>query len=567
MSAIVTSILSSTVGLLFNTARDMTAERLRDSDVGVAQIREIVTRDLTAIRSTLDGISRKDLLSSNVYLQEGVDILIEALDILDDESIDALHGRGGRGGRISRPRFGISRFQKVYRQYDKRIKTAKERFADARRKATEAFCNEALIITDRIFAAKLRVLSGILECIDDPESAITGCLSFLEKLHELPAICEIFSVFLNGGMMSFLNKAERVEIVKSVMLINYVLYQLNVKFSRKFTNRVIWPGKIKHRDGKFINLIQDWNKISTMQDLENELMQAPNRQTLDLAVDPDPSLSAVNSHGDIAVNWYDQGIRIIPKTGTLSDFPLVTLPKSGDDKDAVRRIVGVAVDKRDNIYVVLLKRCRGYRGNVYGSCILYVLDPVTFEWQLKCQLYFLHVKVSLRLMRISISQDNDIIMVIPDDSYCTGDGPYVYICNNNGTLMNKFKREYSQLNSLCIIDTNKIMIESNDGELYVCLNYKSQRGLDGAFLRLETNVPAGHKVQSIAYHYITCQTVVLTFVEKEHSYFLLCFNADMKLESTTFFCRDDDEEKCSLSVTSHPSGQFAVVGKKNITYI
>ena len=81
---------------------------------------------------------------------------------------------------------------------NKEFKSAKKRFEDARRKATEAFCNEALSIKDRIFATKLRIVSGILECLDNPEIAITGCLPFLKKLHSLPAIQEIFNVYING---------------------------------------------------------------------------------------------------------------------------------------------------------------------------------------------------------------------------------------------------------------------------------------------------------------------------------------------------------------------------------
>ena len=75
MSSIVTSILSSTVGLLWNKARDSTAAKLKDGDVTDAKIREIVVRDLNDIKTKLDGLSRKDLLSSYNFLQEGVDFL------------------------------------------------------------------------------------------------------------------------------------------------------------------------------------------------------------------------------------------------------------------------------------------------------------------------------------------------------------------------------------------------------------------------------------------------------------------------------------------------------------
>ena len=77
---------------------------------------------------------------------------------------------------------------------DKDYESAKKRFKDARKRATDAFATETLVLKDRIFAAKLRIVSEMSECLDRPESAITGCLSFLKKFHSLPAIQEIFSV-------------------------------------------------------------------------------------------------------------------------------------------------------------------------------------------------------------------------------------------------------------------------------------------------------------------------------------------------------------------------------------
>ena len=44
--------------------------------------------------------------------------------------------------------------------------SAKERFKDARKEATKAFCNEGLKVEGRIFAAKLRLVSEIVENLD-----------------------------------------------------------------------------------------------------------------------------------------------------------------------------------------------------------------------------------------------------------------------------------------------------------------------------------------------------------------------------------------------------------------
>ena len=124
---------------------------------------------------------------------------------------------------------------------DKVLDSARKRFKEERKAATYAFCNEALTIEDRIFAAKLRVVSEILECLESPETAVTGCLSFLQEMHSLPAIREMVSVYLHGGVMSLLSKAERMENVKSVMMIKSILYTFVSKFSRKNCSAHTWP--------------------------------------------------------------------------------------------------------------------------------------------------------------------------------------------------------------------------------------------------------------------------------------------------------------------------------------
>ena len=98
--------------------------------------------------------------------------------------------------------------EKMKIKSDEEFKSAIKRFEEARKKATEAFCNEALSIQDRILAVKFKVVSEILECLESPETAISGCISSLKDLHSLSAVREIFSVYLNGGAWSMWYKAE-----------------------------------------------------------------------------------------------------------------------------------------------------------------------------------------------------------------------------------------------------------------------------------------------------------------------------------------------------------------------
>ena len=71
MSSIITGILNSTIGLLWNKARDSTAEKLQHCDVADAKIREIVVRELNDIKTKLDGLSRKDLLNMQLPFCKG----------------------------------------------------------------------------------------------------------------------------------------------------------------------------------------------------------------------------------------------------------------------------------------------------------------------------------------------------------------------------------------------------------------------------------------------------------------------------------------------------------------
>ena len=263
MSSIITKILSSTVGLLWNKALHSKASNLKDGDVTDVRIRQVIVRELTDIKTKLDGISRKDLLSSYSFLKEGVDLLNDSLDKSNlehragpNEACDELE--------ILNEALALPEaMKKINIKSKKEFESATMRFRHARIKATEAFSNEALDIDDRIFAAKLRVVSEILECLESPETAVTGCLSFLQNLHTLPAIREMFSAYLDGGFFALFNKEERQENVISVMLINYVLFHFNFKFTRKLTDKLRWPGAATELGDRSFNPILDWQEVSS----------------------------------------------------------------------------------------------------------------------------------------------------------------------------------------------------------------------------------------------------------------------------------------------------------------
>ena len=555
MSSIVTSILSSTVGLLWNKARDSTAAKLKDGDVTDEKIREIVVRDLNDIKTKLDGLSRKDLLSSYNFLQEGVDFLNVSLqnskldqkaltnETQDDRGETSTMPSCGQSGILSEAIELSQAMGKLKCSSDDEYESAKKRFKKARERATDAFSTETLVLKDRILAAKLRIVSEMLECLDRPKTAITGCLSFLKKFHSLPAIQKIFSVYLNGGIKSKLNKSERVENVKSVMLINYVFFQYVSKFSSKYSfDLLLSMPTIELPDRSFSPML-DWREVAARTSMGKELTQHPSRRIL---IDEEiwPYTSAVNGHGDVlTLRYYDfDEIQVIYfKTG---ECKVVKLPDTREGEViGEQRIAGLAVDNNNNVYVVVRLTTRT------ENFVLHVLDENYHVKHDSCTLDFM--KATFGLVSIAIDKSNNIIMIKYEDTH-------VYICDNNGMLQHKFEYDSSGMPTLSISEQDKIITTSADLEAMVTFSEEGN-------LKSTVKLPEGHLIYGAAYHYVIRKIIVLAHVDKNDSCFLLCYTEAGDLETSTFFCKKSDYE--FINITSHPSGPVAVVRQKNITFI
>ena len=160
----------------------------------------------------------------------------------------------------------------------------------------------------------------------------------------LPDIQDIFNVYLNGGVKSVLNNAERAENVKLVMLINYILFQYALKFSSI---------RIKHHVGRRFNLqtvlFTQWTQISIKNSMGKELDQHVGRLALDEKVNMH-NAAAVNSHGEVIVKSDNHSIRAISRTGEDKVIELEE-PKEFDEvKDHC--VEGLAIDKDDKVYVL-----------------------------------------------------------------------------------------------------------------------------------------------------------------------------------------------------------------------
>ena len=555
MTSIVTGILSSTLGLLWNKARDTSAAKLKDGDVTDAKIREILMRELSDVKAKLDGLSRANLLSSYRFLKEGVELLNAYLDksTIDEKAVlnkaddDCGSDKtskipSGAGSDILNKALELSyAVEKLKVNSDKEFESVKDRFKYARIRATDAFSNEALSIQDRIFAGKLRVVSEILECLESPERAITGCLSFLQDLHCLPAIREIFSVHLNPGIKSMLNKAERVENVKSVMLINYVLFEYVSKFSCNCPFEALASMPVVDLCDISFHPILNWQKVSTRKSLSKQLLHPPNGLILDEEVIP--GLSAVNVRGEIIVGGYPNNIKTISKTGKTE---VVQLPDPIEGEVNTQCIVGLAVDNDNNVYIIRRVSARTENGCV--ECyLLNVLDE-SYNVKSHCVLDFLKSS-HYDWIRIAMNKINHIVMIRYED-------PNVYVCDETGQLKHKFERESLEVHSLGISEHNDIMIASTSDRAVQIFTNEGD-------LKFVVQVPEGHEVRGVVFHHVIGKIIVLTFNTRKNSYFLISFSETGEMETSMLFCEDQNK----VCVISHPSGPVAVVRHKSITFI
>ena len=552
MSSIITGILNSTIGLLWNKTRDSTAAKLQHGDVTDAKIREIVIRELNDIKTKLDALSRKDLLSSYSFLREGVELLNVCLDrsthSTQDERDESSTLSSDVASVILNEVLELTRaVEKLLIKSCTEYESAKERFKDARKEATKAFCNEGLKVEDRIFAAKLRVVSEILEHLESPKTAITWCLSLLRDLHSLPAIREIFSVYLNGGVKSLLGKEERVANVKSVMLINYVLYQFTFKFSSKPTDWVNWPAGIIELADRSFNPVLEWEKVSSRKSMGGELGERPNVLVLDELIHP--WIFTMNSHGEIIMRHSDDEIKIISKTG---ETKLVKLPEPREGEHTEREIKALAVDGCDTVYVVSCRRTHR------AIIVTYVLHVLNAGYNVKHVGPLLKEKYS-PVVQIALNRNNDIIMVKYGDSR-------VYVFHNSGKLKHKFERDSDYPFFLSISNKNEIIVPSDRCK---AVNLYTEEGN----LKSTIKLPESHVIKGVAFHYVLGRMIVLTYVKEKDSFFrcfLLCYSEAGKLEFDMLLC-DVSQGRYSqfpvIVITSHSAGPAAVVRDKKITFI
>ena len=171
-----------------------------------------IQSEISGVKSKLDALTRKDLLASISFFDEGFSYLCKAFEevnLSENGTVSLLLPAARKDERV-KVSFPTSTawlhlltlaegLNELNESAARALYDAKKRFEDARKKATKAFCNEALSITQRILAMRYRVAATILEKIDNPVEALPACLSCLRELHSLPEVERSFEAGKKGS--------------------------------------------------------------------------------------------------------------------------------------------------------------------------------------------------------------------------------------------------------------------------------------------------------------------------------------------------------------------------------
>ena len=268
-------------GILVKKARSKIAERLKDSDITDEQCRRLIVRELDDIKTKLDGLARRDVLSSLCFLQEGIDgiyrmLPTEQTTLVEASSVDTL---SVPPLKKTIALVNATTSLKIHGSTE-RFKSHIKSFRLAREKATEAFCNEALPLEDRIQAAQVRMMARILEKLEDPNASACDCLQYLKQLYDIKAIQEIYSVLVEGGVKSWFNRSKRINIASTIHSIN----QLLCDFMGKFTNLPPddlpdWPTICSPNRSMYLPVFGGSRSFKKLDEFEVTLLVSQNQST------------------------------------------------------------------------------------------------------------------------------------------------------------------------------------------------------------------------------------------------------------------------------------------------
>ncbi|XP_028407035.1 uncharacterized protein LOC114529428 [Dendronephthya gigantea] len=479
MSEVITGLLKATFGLISNKIRDYSAEKLQDGGLVDQKFRGLIVRELDDISSKLDAISRKELLTSISFLQQGINRLGLALEETFKTMDQPTAGLpiAGASSNETKPAQSVTveeavalanAIQEVKIISNERFESANDYFNEAGKEASRAFNITTLDIEERILATKVRITSGILPNLNDPELAASDCLQCLRELNSVPAVQDIFSVHSKGGIKSFIEKKSRTEIVETVTMINLILADFITRFTTRRMSVFEWPmiecGKrVLHpiHDDKSslpnirgMKITPPWDVVAH-EEVSTRYEQTHNGQILYFLTDR-CVLKKLDKTGE------QQMYTIFPPFEENSEHSQFT----DEDKFARTRIHDVTVDEDGTVYALSRNDRLEKKLSVYSA------DGSTQHHSLK----FLEAKDFYKSpYAIALTNDKKIVITVKQPK----SNIKIFLCKSNGELLNSFDTGPKFRSGDHVVKS--VSVTSDDEIVLLTENFKTRFNMIGVF--------------------------------------------------------------------------------------
>ena len=554
--SVAASALTHVLKFALSFLRTKTAEKLQDGGLTDQKFRSWIVRELDEIKSKLDGIARKDLGASISFLQKGINRLNTVLG--SESLLQSSVKTSSETGQSTVPIEDAVTLANAIRKLkieSSEFNKAIESFKDAARRATLAFHNTALNTEERILASKVRFTSAILENLEHPEIVASDCLQQLKEMHDMPAIKDIFSVYIHGGVKSLFRKDSRKEIVESVTMINLTLADFISKFTKRRMAVFDWPtiecGKtvvhpIHFKDEGPPNLRKITPPCMDIVELKDDQFLRGSSIT--------PNILTLNKKGDLICFTKAKGgpQKLVKTTHELQPY---CHPESGND------VVSMAVDDDETLYV-LTEEDGSFSLSVYSA------DGRNKD---KSTLQFI---TSLLIAGICITNNKSIVIAEKHPSV----SGKVYICNRNGELINSFNPyedpapDYFGVHSVSVSSNDEIALVTYNLAVFKQSYWFSTYTQDGKFqttVKFRTGSFRFKRYQDIFYNHATNTIIgyVINDADKSFIQFVSGETGELQRSYLLYSTNFPDISFNDFRLICHANGTMALVGKSHVVYL
>lgn len=554
MAEVVTCVLKHTFGFLANQIREEVVAHLTDGDVTDEQCRRLIVAELDDIKSKIDGLARKDLLSSFCFLQEGINGLSQCL-LQSNPKKDAAKStspmKPGLDSPIHEAVHLLNAITSLKISSKERFQSVTESFKLAREKATDAFCNEALCIEDRIQASQIRMIARILEKLEDPDSSVSDCLQYIGQLHSLGAVQETFSVLIDGGVKSLFSKTRRLANASSVQIMNQILFEFAAKFSKLHLTVLDWH-TIVFNNKRYNPLLGEDGLVKKLEEYGVHVMSPYHDFKFGDLVNPRHAVTT--SRGDIIRLSQDaRAFRMFQRSG--ESYTLCEAPKEGNTPKFL--VTALDIDAQDNLYVItrtaetIPKRFQEGDDQSW-SFKLFVFDK-NGNKMLDSPLHF-HQSSSVQGMHIAINKDGRIgILNCEKKTLCLGSinlQQNMFVVEKCLSLSELFIENYLSYSNVRFLESSGLKIVAADKCSVYIYN-------DDGQLQRNIRMLEGHgRIHSVAINHVTKRLLVKTSQPSGRN--LLSFSEGGELLDNLYL--GSREWMRHAEVASHPNGPVALVG-------